>query len=369
MGDLGELTKHFEARTVRRFGEVVKGYTYFADGDVLCAKITPCFENGKLGIAQDLENGVGFGSSEFVVMRSKGEILPEFLYYYLSREAFREAGQAVMSGAVGHKRVPKEHFENLEIPLPPLDEQKRIVAVLDQAFAALDRARSITEQNISDTEELRIRTAKQLVTTMMQGVSREKLGDLAEFRNGLNFSRHSQGETVKIAGVGDFQNNFLLPVQQLKTTMIEGSLRNDDKLREGDIISVRSNGNKALIGRVMLVGETEPDVSFSGFVIRIRRTSEKLSSEFLCRFMKSADAVSHLIAGGGGAQISNLNQRILSQLEVPLPSPETQDNFANAMARLDDSCRELTTRYKNKLAQLSVIRESLLYSALAGQLT
>ena len=147
MSDLGELEKRFEVKEVRRFKDVVNGYTYFGDGDVLCAKITPCFENGKLGVATGLANGVGFGSSEFVVMRSKGDLIPDYLFYYLSRDEFRKTGERVMSGAVGHKRVPRDFFEDLEVPLPPLDEQKRIVAKLDQAFAALNRARANAEEH------------------------------------------------------------------------------------------------------------------------------------------------------------------------------------------------------------------------------
>ena len=106
MGNLGELNEVFRARSTREFGEVVKGYTYFANGDILCAKITPLLRKREAGRARNLENGVGFGSSEFVVMRSKGEILPDF-FTTTFLEMHSRAWKTVMSGAVGHKLVTK----------------------------------------------------------------------------------------------------------------------------------------------------------------------------------------------------------------------------------------------------------------------
>lgn len=126
--------------------EVYSSYTYFEDKDVLLAKITPCFENGKLGIANNLVNGVGFGSSEYIVLRCGGDILPEYVYYHLSQISFRFEGKNNMSGAVGHKRVPKEFVANREIPLPPLAEQQRIVAKLDAAFAEMDGAKQAIQR-------------------------------------------------------------------------------------------------------------------------------------------------------------------------------------------------------------------------------
>ena len=121
MNDLGDDAKTFEPRETRALADVEGSYTYFADDDVLLAKITPCFENGKLGIARNLKNGVGFGSSEFVVLRPNEGLDAEYLYYFLSRSCFREYGAQQMTGAVGHKRIPKEFVEQLQIPLPPLD--------------------------------------------------------------------------------------------------------------------------------------------------------------------------------------------------------------------------------------------------------
>ena len=119
MEDLGILNKEIIGVKERQLCDVSGSYTYFADNDVLLAKITPCFENGKIGIARNLINGIGFGSSEYIVFRAKTNITPEYLYYFLSRNQIRTEGKKYMSGAVGHKRVSKEWIENHIIPFPP----------------------------------------------------------------------------------------------------------------------------------------------------------------------------------------------------------------------------------------------------------
>lgn len=103
MNMLGIRQKELEATEERPLESVSGSYTYFADGDVLLAKIAPCFENSKLGIAHGLTNGVGFGSSEIVVFRPDESLDAEYLFYFLSQDSFCDAGASVMSGAVGHK--------------------------------------------------------------------------------------------------------------------------------------------------------------------------------------------------------------------------------------------------------------------------
>jgi type I restriction enzyme M protein len=128
MEDLPTDRPDFIATRTRPVGEVITGYTCFRDRDVLFAKITPCFENGKAGIAAGLKNGIGFGSTEFYVLRASAKILPEFVYQIVKRKAFRDEGAENMAGTAGQQRVRRDFIENYEIPLPPLEEQRRIVA-------------------------------------------------------------------------------------------------------------------------------------------------------------------------------------------------------------------------------------------------
>lgn len=132
MNALGIRKKDLGSDQVKPFNKVYNNYTYFSDEDVLLAKITPYFQNGKLGIASGLKNGVGFGSSEFFVFRCSDQIDKEFLFYFLSRKKFTEEGVARMSGAVGQQRVPLEFIQHYPIPLPPISKQKQIVEFLDK---------------------------------------------------------------------------------------------------------------------------------------------------------------------------------------------------------------------------------------------
>jgi len=154
MEDLGIDRKFLNASQVKRLASVVGSYTYFADGDVLLAKITPCFENGKLGIAADLSNGIGFGSSEFIVLRPSASLDKEFLYYFLARPEFRTEGAARMGGAVGQQRVPKEFIESYRIPVPPLPEQQRMVGILDEVFEGIATAKANAEKNLRNARTL-----------------------------------------------------------------------------------------------------------------------------------------------------------------------------------------------------------------------
>jgi type I restriction enzyme S subunit len=135
--DSGAIT----APQVRAFGEVRKGFTSFRDGDVIMAKITPCMENGKAAIARGLRCGLGFGSTEFHVLRPSEAALPEFVYYFIRQESFRAAAEMEMTGSVGQKRVPAEFVQNARMPLPPLPEQVRIVARVAELSAHVDAAR------------------------------------------------------------------------------------------------------------------------------------------------------------------------------------------------------------------------------------
>jgi len=116
----------------RPFEKVKTGYTYFEENDVLFAKITPCMENGKAAVARGLLNGFGFGSTEFHVLRPSCLVLSEWIWLFVRREDFRKSAEAMFRGGVGQQRVPAEFLKETPIPLPPLEEQRRIVAQLEE---------------------------------------------------------------------------------------------------------------------------------------------------------------------------------------------------------------------------------------------
>lgn len=127
MASLGLGT--IDKMTDKPLGELRKGgYTYFAEGDILIAKITPCMENGKCAIAKGLSNGIGMGSTEFHVFRvNKEKVLPEYLFAFLNQDSIRREAVEHFTGASGHRRVPIDFYEDLEIPILSLEEQQKIV--------------------------------------------------------------------------------------------------------------------------------------------------------------------------------------------------------------------------------------------------
>lgn len=146
MQDMGAQTVSFTPQQVKELSEVREGaYTYFRNDDVLLAKVTPCFENGKAGVARELENGIGFGSSEFYVLRPSERVIPEFLYYMVTSDRFHNEATAQMTGTGGLQRVPRAVLESFQIPLPPIETQREIVAEIEVYRKIIDGARQVVE--------------------------------------------------------------------------------------------------------------------------------------------------------------------------------------------------------------------------------
>ncbi len=368
MEDLGIDRKFLNATQVRALASVVGSYTYFADGDVLLAKITPCFENGKLGIASGLRNGIGFGSSEFIVFRPSATLDKEFLYYFLARPEFRAEGAARMGGAVGQQRLPKEFIESYRIPVPPLPEQQRIVGILDEAFEGIATAKANAEKNLQNARALFESHLQSVFTRRGKEWVEKPLGNLASFRNGINYTKHSKGEQIKIVGVRNFQENYSAPLDDLDTVTIDGELTELDSLKQDDILAVRSNGNIELIGRCILVGEVTDKISHSGFTIRIRLCNSEMLPRYLCYFMKSASSRKRLTDGGTGTNIKSLNQGMLSALAIPFPPIPVQRNLVENLESLSEETQRLAVLSERKLTALEALKKSLLHQAFTGNL-
>ncbi|WP_029409757.1 N-6 DNA methylase [Treponema pedis] len=135
---------YIETKVDKPLSEIKQGsYTYFAENDIILAKITPCMENGKCAIAKELTNKIGFGSSEFHVFRCNNQVLNKYLFGYLNRETIRQEAASKMTGASGHRRVPISFYENLNIPVPTLEQQQYIVQKIETYEAAITAAKSV----------------------------------------------------------------------------------------------------------------------------------------------------------------------------------------------------------------------------------
>jgi len=138
MAAVSESTPEFQYLDERPLCKVRQGFTHFAEGDVLFAKITPCMENGKGGVATGLRNGLGCGTTELIVIRPLGGIVPNYIYRFLAQPSVRREAKEHFTGTAGQARVPATFIEELEIPLAPIAEQERIVAKLEQLLAKVD---------------------------------------------------------------------------------------------------------------------------------------------------------------------------------------------------------------------------------------
>lgn len=150
MDVIDEKTGTVLKQEVVPYSKVVKGYTYFEEGDVLFAKITPCMQNGKHVIAKNLIDGIGFGTTEFHVLRPKSEVLAEWIHFFIRRPSFLQEATTYFTGAVGQQRVPEEFLANYTIPLASVEEQRRITAEL--------------KEKVTQAEKLRVSIEKQLET-------------------------------------------------------------------------------------------------------------------------------------------------------------------------------------------------------------
>ncbi|MEH1832562.1 MAG: restriction endonuclease subunit S [Nostoc sp.] len=162
-----------------------------------------------------------------------------------------------------------------------------------------------------------------------------ELGDLAEFRNGINYNQNNFGSGIKVVGVVNFQNYIKPRYNELEEVNPEGVVKEEDILQNNDILFVRSNGNKDLIGRSLFIESPPEPITFSGFCIRTRFTSNQAFPRFFAYLFRSDLIRKTLSAYGGGTNIANLNQKILSRLQVPLPPLPTQQRIAEILSTYD----------------------------------
>lgn len=141
-------------RQTRPFSDVATGYTFFLEGDVLFAKITPCMQNGKHAVARNLIDGVGFASTEFHVIRPSDEILADWIHFFVRQPTILQEATNHFTGAVGQQRVPDDFLKFLDIPLPSVPEQRRILAVLHERMATVEKARAAAQDRLEATNAL-----------------------------------------------------------------------------------------------------------------------------------------------------------------------------------------------------------------------
>ena len=258
MADLNEHRITFQPRQEKTLAEVSASYTYFEDDDVLLAKVTPCFENGKAGIAGGLRNGVGFGSSEFYVLRPSGQVLPEWIYFCVTHPLFREAAVAQMTGTGGLQRVPRSFVEEFQVPLPPLGAQREIIAEIEGYQRIINGARAVIEHY---RPYIPIHPGWPIAS--IAEIAQEIKAGFASGKSGVDTEGVPHLRPMNVTEGGQFTWEGLKRISE-----DEYRGREDFALVPGDVLFNNTN-SKELVGKTCLIPE-EIRGGFSNHMTRIR---------------------------------------------------------------------------------------------------
>ena len=323
---------------------------------------------GRIGVIQESHLPAALNQRVArISIRKDSPATRELLLLFLCSDWFREELISAGHGAA-QQNVSTKDLVEIEIPVPPLAEQQRIVGLLDEAFEGLATAKANAEKNLQNARALFESHLQSVFTQRGPGWVEKPLGEISDFKNGLNYNKSSGGQTLPVVGVADFQDNYFVPLSELQSATIDGDLADNYAIQPNDILTVRSNGSKHLVGRCMLVGDVDEVVSYSGFIIRIRFDAKIIFPQYLLHFMKCQVTRDILTAGGGGANITNINQEKLSTLLVPLPPYRFQIKLAAALDHLREETQRLARLYERKVAALEALKKSLLHQAFSGAL-
>ncbi len=365
MEDLGIDHKYFSAKLIKPLASVVGSYTYFAENDVLLAKITPCFENGKVGIATGLSNGIGFGSTEFFVFRPSSILDKEYLYYFLSREDFRSEGVARMGGAVGQQRVSKEFIEHYPILIPPLLEQHRIVHILDKAFEAIASAKADAEKNVHNSHAL----FESYLDEVFANPGEEwEICSLEKYIKFIDYRGHTPPKKesgMRLITAKNVKNGFL---QRKPEEFVDPKIYDKWMVRgfpkKGDVLFT----TEAPLANVAQL-DTDEKVLFAQRIIILQPQIAKIDQTFLKYLLLSNPIRVRIFRKGTGATVLGIKARLLKKVEIYFPA--TLSEQSSIIAKLDSLLAEikrLESIYQRKLAAMDELKKSLLYHAFNGDL-
>jgi type I restriction enzyme S subunit len=333
-------------------------------GDLLMSSANSWALVGKVSYVSGLKYDATAGGFISIV-RSKSAIMePRYLYHWVmspkSQAAIRNCGRQTTN--ISNLDVGR--FKDLEIPLPPLKEQKRIAEILDKA----DSLRRKRQQAIQLADEFLRAVFLDMFgdpVTNPKGWGTASLSNHGSFKNGLNFSKGESGVSVNYLGVGDFKSlSQITGVKSLSTINLNSMPTDGYLLQDGDIIFVRSNGNKALVGRCISVYPSHEKVTFSGFCIRYRLESMDLNTSYLNYLFRMPSIKHEMLQSGQGANIQNINQGILSALNIPIPPRDLQLKFMQIVA----SFRSSEERSINGSAKVNKLFGSISQKAFSGNL-
>lgn len=375
----------------RTLAQVENGYTYFRDGDVVIAKITPCFENGKGAVIRGLLGGVGFGTTELIVVRPRHQqTTSDYLGWLFASPTFRKNAEGAMYGAGGQKRVPDSFVRDYLDGVPPIEEQSAIVAFLDRETGKIDALIAEQEKLLTLLAEKRQATISHAVTRGLNPSAPMKdsgvpwLGEVPAYWKVLALRRlidqFEQGWSpeceARPADPGEWGvlkagcvNGGEFDAQENKTLPLSLVPREELELKSGDVLMSRASGSPKLIGSVACVMNPPSHLILSDKIFRIRLSAD-VDPRFFAVAMGSTPLRQQIEQAIGGAEglANNLPQASIKEFWMSLPPVEEQlaivDFVVRERAKLDD----LAGAAERAVALLKEHRSALIAAAVTGKI-
>lgn len=311
----------------------------------------------------------GVISPAYVNLRYREGYNPQYYDYYFKLQYWLMAFFAHGKGVSYENRwtLNAETLMNYPIIVPTECEQRKIVDYLDAKCSKIDEIIERQQVIIEKLKEYKLSYINE-VTNVNDGIKCH-LGFIGQMKNGFNFTDTSEGHKIKFLGVGDFKDNFFVDKEEMFSTIIsEENVAEDYMLHSGDIVFVRSNGSKELVGRAVMVNGIEYPVTYSGFCIRFRSIRpDIIDSKFLLYYFRSLDFRKQLEKYSQGSNISNLNQDLLSSLQFTIPSKDYQKRMLDEM---EIKCKEIDNvviKFEGMNNKLQEYKKSLIYEVVTGK--
>lgn len=307
----------------------------------------------------------GVISPAYANLRYKSGYNPNFYNYYFKYQYWCKAFFTFGKGVSFDNRWTLNNETLMKFPLlkPPLEEQNAIVNFLDKKNMEIENLIKKIEAQIDVLKKYKIR----YIDESFKSDKYIKLKMLGEFQNGSNFSTSDLASDIPFLGVGDFKDKFeIVSIDEVSKMPICTYITPSSYLKKGDIIFVRSNGSKDLVGRSVMININEPIV-FSGFCIRFRNESEYFINKYLLYYFQSSFFRNEINKGSMGTNINNLSQDILRNVLIPIVSIEKQKTIA---ALIEEKNIEIDSIIDDKIKQLELIneyRKSLIYECITGK--
>ncbi|MEJ2169911.1 MAG: restriction endonuclease subunit S [Desulfobacterales bacterium] len=362
MPAVSEQSAAIEHPDLRPYIDVKKGFTYFEENDILFAKITPFMENGKSAIATGLVDGIGFGSTEFHVIRpNQSLLLPKYVHYFVKQQSFRDNAKARMRGAVGQQRVPKEFLDDTMIPLPSISEQRRIVEILDQA----DRLRKLRAD--ADAKAQHIPPALFIKmfgdpATNPKGWQQKTLAQTgSKVRYGLGQPPEKASDGVPLIRATNIKQGFISKEEMIYVNPNSVPSTRNAFLDANEVLVVRSG---ACTGDAAQVTE-EWKGSVVGYDLVIT-PSENLRAGFIESYLLTPYIQkNYFFAHKSRAGQPHLNANQLENTPFYVPLIDRQDKYKSMISGL----RKLRKERTNSEKQIQKIFQVILHRSFTGDLT